>query len=266
MSHPQPIYTADNCKAAYQLNWSLTVFWNASPPPDSEWLSPLREATKPDGVHLLEHRLTDTNASQFLISTHPETAPPDAVRSVKGRLQYLVRGKIPKAFRRNYGLWSVGGANWNTIDRYIADQTRHHPMADPRVQEQFEALAIDGDKEALAQPRTSGHAQFCYNLHLVFVGRDRGFEVRPRVLEARRAMLLAVASKKGHLIGTGRIVADHLHVALGCRLSESPQEVALAYMNNLAYAVGMKPVFQYGFYAGTFSRYDLDAIRRRLRE
>jgi REP element-mobilizing transposase RayT len=261
----EPIYTPDNCKAAYQLNWSLAVFWNTRPPSSDEWLDALREATKADGVHLLEHRLTEANASQFLISTRPETPPPSAVRAVKGRLQYLVRDKVPKAFRRNYSLWSVGTVNSKVIEQYIDDQTRHHPMADPRVQRQLESLAIDGGRDMLDQPRLSGHAQFCYNLHLVVVSRDRDVEIRPRVLEARRAMLLAAAHKKGHLLGNGQVVADHLHLSLGCQLAESPQEVALGYLNNLAYAEGMKPIYQFGYYAGTFSRYDLDAIRQKLR-
>lgn len=265
MTQLQPIYTPENCKAAYQLDWSLAVFWNDAPPPESDWLDALRKATKADGVRVLEHRLTEAHASQFLISTRPETVPPDAVRRVKGRLQYLVRDRLPKAFRRNYSLWSVGTVNAKVSERYIVDQTHHHPMADPRVQQRFEALAIDGDSEALQQPRASGHAQFCYNLHLVIVSRNRDIEIRGQVLESRRAMLLAVAKKKGHLVGNGQIVAEHLHVALGCPLTESPQDVALSYMNNLTYAEGMKPVFQYGFYVGTFSRYDLDAIRRNLR-
>jgi REP element-mobilizing transposase RayT len=263
---PQPIYTPQNCKAAYQLNWSLSVFWNATPPADSDWLDPLRKATEPDGVHLLEHRLTEKDASQFLLSTRPDMAPPAAVRSIKGRLQYLVKEKLPKAFRRNYSLWSVGTVNWDVIQQYIADQTRHHPMADPRVQRRFESLSIDGDSDALEHPRVSGHAQYCYNLHLVLVSRDRDIEIRPKVLEARREMVLAVARKKGHLVGKGQIVADHMHVALGCPLTEAPHEVALAYMNNLAYVEGMKPIFQFGFYVATFSRYDLDAIRQKLRE
>ena len=40
--------------------------------------------------------------------------------------------------------------------------------------------------------------------------------------------------------------------------------VALAYMNNLAYAHGMQPLFYHSYYAGTFGTYDLDAIRRLL--
>jgi hypothetical protein len=96
--------------------------------------------------------------SQLLVSTKPASAPPQIVRCLKGRLQYLLREQLPKAFRRNY----------------------------------------------------------------------------------------------------------HVHLLLGCVLSESPQEVALGYLNNLAYAQQMRRVYQYGFYVGTVGEYDLDAIRGNL--
>jgi len=33
-------------------------------------------------------------------------------------------------------------------------------------------------------------------------------------------------------------------------------------MNNLAYTCGMKPVFRFSYYVGTFSEYDLGVIPR----
>ena len=54
---------------------------------------------------------------------------------------------------------------------------------------------------------------------------------------------------------------SHVHVLLGCNLAESPQEVALGYLNNLAYAQEMRRVYQYGFYVGTVGEYDLGAVR-----
>jgi len=78
--------------------------------------------------------------------------------------------------------------------------------------------------------------------------------------------MLAIAGKKGHLVGSGQLLADHLHMTLGCALTESPQRVALAYMNNLAYGEGMKPLFEFSYYVGTFGEYDLDAVRRGLRQ
>ncbi len=265
MATPKAIYTSANCKPAYKLNWSLSVFWNASPPAAASWLEALGEATEPDGVRLLEHRPTKVNISQFLVSTRPDIAPAQVARSVKGRLQYLVREALPMAFRRNYGLRSVGEAGADVVDRYVRGQTAHHPMADPGVQQQFEALGIDEGAD-LKMPRVGGHAQFLHNLHVVLVHRDREKELHQALLEQRRSRVLAIAAKKGHLVGRGQLLADHLHVMLGCALTESPQQVALGYMNNLSFGEGMKPLFEFSYYVGTFGEYDLDAVRRGLRQ
>ena len=41
---------------------------------------------------------------------------------------------------------------------------------------------------------------------------------------------------------------------------QSPMDVALAYMNNVAYAHGMKAVLRPSFYVGTIGEYDTGAI------
>ena len=40
--------------------------------------------------------------------------------------------------------------------------------------------------------------------------------------------------------------------------------MALAYLNNLAYAHGMKEMYCRGYYVGTFGEYDMGAVRRAL--
>ena len=62
-------------------------------------------------------------------------------------------------------------------------------------------------------------------------------------------MLPRIAKAKGHLLSRVGVASDHLHITLG-DITESPSEIALAYMNNLAHAHGSKPVFQEGFYVG----------------
>ena len=128
-----PIYTVANCKAAYQLNWALSLFWHTSVA-DAAWLPELQAATEADGVRVLEHR-------------------------------FIIMGM--------------------------------------------------------------------------------------------RDMIVRAAGKKEHLLSRAGIVPDHVHLAIGCNLAESPAEVALSYMNNLAYACGKKRVFAFGFYVGTFGEYDL---------
>ena len=58
---------------------------------------------------------------------------------------------------------------------------------------------------------------------------------------------------------------DHLHVALRGNIEQSPHEIALAFQNNLAYALGRGKIWQDTYYVGTFGEYNMRAIRR-LRE
>jgi hypothetical protein len=73
-------------------------------------------------------------------------------------------------------------------------------------------------------------------------------------------MILKIARQRGHLLSRAAIVADHVHLALGCGIAVSPMEVALCYMNNLAYAMGMRPVFMFSYYVGTFGEYDRGVV------
>jgi REP element-mobilizing transposase RayT len=76
-------------------------------------------------------------------------------------------------------------------------------------------------------------------------------------------MFFKAARQKGHRISRLALLPDHLHATLGCGFDESPEEVALGYMNNLAFVHGMKPIFCNSYYVGTFGDYDIRAIRRR---
>lgn len=55
---------------------------------------------------------------------------------------------------------------------------------------------------------------------------------------------------------------DHLHVALRGRIENSPEEIGLSFLNNLAYALGRNRIWKDEYYVGTFSEYDVDTLRR----
>jgi REP element-mobilizing transposase RayT len=260
---PAPLYTAENCRAAYQLNWSVSIFWR-TPPREMEWFDSLKASTQPDGVRILEHRFKSVDVSQFLVSTRPDSAPPQIIRSLKGRLQYLLREQLPKAFHRNYSIHSVGSANLAAVEEYVGSQLEHHRMADQRAQLLLAKHQIHCPQVDLSLSMRGSHGEYHYNLHVVLVHEERWTEVRDDVLTAIREMLLKASRAKGHRLSRVGILADHVHLLLGCNLAESPQEVALGYLNNLAYAQKMRPVYQYGFYVGTVGEYDLGAIREKL--
>jgi REP element-mobilizing transposase RayT len=264
MPTPEPLYTAANCRIAYQLHWSLTLFAAQAWPALDDWWKVVAQAVEPDGVRLLEFCSSDPATGQFLISTRPEVAPSDIVRSVKGRLQHAVRETIPQLWRRHYSIMSVGDANHKTLQSYIAGQVRHHPQADPRASErllryQFHDGAIDLD--AL---RASTHGRFLQSLQVVFENRQHLHDTRDAWLAVSRAMLVAACRKKGWLLSRVGLAGNHLHVLVGCDVTDTPRDVALSLLNNLAFAHGMKAVYEPSFYVGTFGPYNQEAIRRGL--
>jgi hypothetical protein len=132
MPEHAPLYTRDNCSFSCPLQWGLSVFWR-EPETDSAWFQELAAANEADGIRLLGHRFEKPGIGQFGVSTLPSVAPLLVVQRVKGRLQYLVRDRRPKAFRGNDAIRSVGRVTREAIERYVAEQLGHHQMADPRV-------------------------------------------------------------------------------------------------------------------------------------
>jgi hypothetical protein len=64
------------------------------------------------------------------------------VQRIKGRLQYAVRDRFPKAWKSNYGIRSVGHVTRETVENYVASQLGHHQMADPRIQDRLQRFQI----------------------------------------------------------------------------------------------------------------------------
>jgi REP element-mobilizing transposase RayT len=260
----QPIYTADNCQAAYELRWSLALFGNRAIPPAKDWLDTVTNAVETDGVRILEHTFRSETTLLFLLSTKPHASPQAIVKSVKGRLQHAVRATHPELFKWNFSLTSIGEVRREAVETYVSQQLGHHRMADQKLQERladFQLCFLDVD---LSQARFSTHGRCLCNLHLVLVHRERWSEVGYKPLAITREMVLQAAARKGHSLSRLAVLPEHLHVTLGFSWNESPADVALAYLNNLAYAHGMKPLFQFGYFVGTFGEYDLDAVRRKL--
>lgn len=251
-----PIYTPHNVDPAYQLNWGLTLFWRDGAVPDRHWLAALQGATEPDGVRVLKHRITPDGHSQFFVSTKPHVAPKDLIRSVKGRLQHELRPQAPKAFQRNYCLRSIGAVKREVVEEYVASQLGHHRMADPNVQRRLAKFQRSYPHVDLKEPAFSSHGKYWYNLHLVIVNDQRWMEIREAVLEKLLETLERAASKHGHRLSRAALLPDHIHLTLGCNVSESPEDVALGYLNNCAYVNGMKPVYEFSYYVGTFGEYD----------
>src|SRR5205823_7750768 len=93
------------------------------------------------------------------------------------------------------------------------------------------------------------------------VTRERYRIGEAAVLTRVRDTALAVARKKGYAVAELAVLPDHLHAALRGNVEASPEVIALSFLNNLAYALGQRAVWQFGYYAGTFGEYGMRAVR-----
>ena len=258
---PIPIYTAANCRSAYQLRWSLALFCEQVIPHSSEWLEPLKTVVERDGVRILVHHANE-NVQFFLLSSRPDVSPPQIVKSVKGRLQNLIQRQAPQAFRRNFRLTSVGDANRETIEAYVRGQLGHHRMADERVDQMLANFQFEFSDVDLSIPERSAHGEYLCNLHIVLVHAERWNEVRADRLQRTADMILKAARAKGHRLSRLSLLTDHVHFTAGMSYESTPEEIVLGYMNNIAFAQGMSALFSSSYYVGTFGEYDMNAVRR----
>lgn len=260
-----PIYTATNTKSAFQLNWSLSLFLRDDVRSIEVPVDDLSDAIQRDDLRLLEYRRASDRSHQFFVSSMPHLAPAEIIRSLKGRCQYLLKSVCPRAFRRNYHLTSIGAADRATLEAYVGRQLSRHPMADERIQDRIREWQFHDSTIDLAATCVSAHGRFTFNLHVVLELEQGGWCIETPVWMARRTMLERLAHKRQWQLSRVGIVANHLHVLVGCGVSDSPLDVGLAFLNNLAYVDGMRPNYRFGFYVGTFGSYEREVIRRRVR-
>jgi hypothetical protein len=93
------------------------------------------------------------------------------------------------------------------------------------------------------------------------VNAERWMEIRDEVLEGRLTMIERASARHGERLSRVGMLPDHIHLTLRCAAQRLPQDVALSYLNNLAYARGMRPEFKYGYCVGTIGEYDRGAAR-----
>ena len=260
-----PLYTTENCKPAYQLRWSLACFLRSSfflPSAFQEQVSALAE---PHGVRILEVVQSSDVKFQVLLSSLPNLPPSKIVKLFKGSAQHLLRIECVAKLSRNFRLVSTGSANLTAVENYVSGQLEHHPLASPFSMERMRPFSQSFDGVDLSQPIQSSHGQYVLGLHLVFVHAQRWRTVNEDFHQKTQAAILATAKKKQHRISRISILPDHTHITLGFGYQECPRDIALSYMNNIAFKHEMQPFLMHSYYVGTIGPYNMSAIRQYLR-
>jgi REP element-mobilizing transposase RayT len=230
----------------------------------------LIEATQPqwesDGLQVLESRWT-AELVQILFSAQPDVTPVFIATRAKGRLDHALReARLNLPFSRKVAVRSVGDNTRDDVEAYIERQVVKEQFVDPRWAAALAEFTVVNESVDLSQPTESARGRYWYNLHLVLVVGGRVRLTDLKVFRTLRDGCFKIAAKRGHLFSRVSVVPDHLHLALRANPDESPNDVAFAYQNNLAYMANLGRLWQDSFYLGTFSEYTTQAIRRAARK
>jgi len=263
---PKPLYSARNLHPSYRLyyDWSGWPSSGSLPavPKDAVW-DALAASWGPDGLRLLERRW-DSDCVHLTFSTPPTVSPVFLAQRAKGRLQHALRGAAtPVKFSRKVSVRSTGKNTRGTVEQYVAAQVTKEHLADPRYAERLTRHAIHQPEVDLSRPAETGSGRYWYNLHLVLVTDARIRSIGDDVPAKLHKACLAVAAKKGCELSRVSFMPDHIHAALRGNVELSPEAIALAFQNNLAYVLGQRRVWENTYYVGTFGEYDLRAVRGR---
>jgi REP element-mobilizing transposase RayT len=263
----QPVYSPRNVSPpAYHLRYTWSGWPSSSTfpaVPSGEFFQELDARWENDGMRRLEMNWS-AKLIQITFSVQPHVSPVLFASRVKGRLQYALRKSgHPTAFSRKVGFRGIGHNRTAEVEEYIKRQVAKEAFVDRRFAEFLKQFTVTDPHVCLGQPTQTNSGRYWYNLHLVLVAEHRNRFTDEESLRTIDRSCSAIARKRGYAISTRSVMPDHLHLALRGNIEQSPEEIALAIMNNLAYAFGQRPIWQPSYYVGTFGDYDMDAVRRR---
>jgi REP element-mobilizing transposase RayT len=263
----EPLYTGRNVHPAYQLRYGWTgwpTLGTSFPAELGDVVKQVAESWEKDGLRLLVSRCSNELA-QLTFSAKPEVAPVLAASRVKGRLQHALRkAGLNVQFSRKLAIRSIGDNCTDDVEKYIRSQVANAAFADRDFADRLRRFTVVKPDVVLSRPTETDSGRYWYNLHVVLVTEERYQRGDEQWLGRIRDQSLRIAQKKGHAVSCLSVMPDHLHIAIRGNIEHSPQDIALAFQNNLAYALGQVRLWRHTYYVGTFSKYDMQAVRHRI--
>lgn len=226
----------------------------------------LEKTWQNDGLNLLESKI-DEDRILLTFSTKPVVSPVFLAARAKGRLEHALRASDGRGvtFSRKVVVRSVGDNVTNDVEAYIASQIQNEEFVDPRFAEFLKQFTVFDSSVDLSIPAESRSGRYWYNLHLVLVTDGRTRIVDELNLKTLRDGSFRIAAKKDFKIAAISVMPDHVHLALRGVFDQSPEEIALSFMNNLVHMLNMGAIWKPSYYVGTFGEYNMRAIRESVR-
>ncbi len=222
MPTSNPYTIEESSSVAYQLRWSLALFPTSPVSKPLDWISELSSRCEPDAIRVLEGSVSNSGTLFLLLSTQPIVKPSFIVQRVKGRLQHLLRDRGGIQWRRNFRLSTVGDANAETVDRYVANQLAHHTMVSPTSHSILADVAWHDPEVDVSQPLTSSHGQYILGLHGVLVHAERWRNANPDFVERTRQATLSSLQESGCQVSRIALLADHMHFVVRFHYDVAP--------------------------------------------
>lgn len=264
-SKPTPFYLPEktSCVSNIVYSWAgKTKGGKPSPITTAETIEGCRSAWNEDGFDLLTYKCKNETILATC-ETSPHISPVDFCRKIKGRLSHQSRKNgNALTFSRAVSFRSLGYNSTEIVNQYVKNQIIKEDLADENYRERLKAYTLSECQRDLSWASSTHYGLYWYNIHLVIVAADRSIRIsKDETFEKIKRTLPKIAKKHVCEIAHFAIVPDHIHVSLAANPKLSPFEIGLSFLNNLAYVLNIGVCWRNEFYVGTFSEYDLDALK-----
>lgn len=261
---PQPLYEAGAVTPCYRLRYGWTGWPTMGTRfPDAMAGRPAVPTADWEGdlLRLLENSFSPERVL-MTFSVTPQVAPVFFVAHVKGRLQHALRqAGAPVKFSRKVAMVSIGENHREDVEQYIQQHGQKEAHGDPALEERLRPFTVVNADVDLSLPSETTSGRYWCNFHLVLVHAQRWRNADPLWLGRIRDQSFRIAEKKVYRVSRLSVVPDHVHICLRGNIEHSPEQIALAFQNNLAYTLGQVRVWQATYYVGTFGEYDMNTVR-----
>lgn len=257
-------YTPDNLKSAYECRYSWTAWPSSAPLPSLStdgWLR-LAEAWEQDGLRALEKRI-EPDQIQILFSAKPTVAPVLITARAKGRLDHALRAAGTACqFSRKVALRAVGHNTAQAVTNYIDSQVDKERFVDAAFADSIRRFTYTLSNPD--RPIEVMRGRYWYHLHLVLVQAERYRIASVSGLEKVHEDCLQIASRNKYALSAVSVMPDHLHLGFVGVIDQSPETIALEFMNGVAETLGIA-LYRDSYYVATSGAYDMDGIRSQFK-
>ena len=249
MAASPPLYSRVNCLFAYQLHWTLLLYWRYKVS-DAKWWSGVQRQAAEDGIQLVRHGFVRPGLSQIELSSTPNLSPLSVIHKLQHHIRDYVNPEIPNAILDRFHLRSVGWMTRQAVERVLQGKCERNHPADKEFDSRWRNVQLPQPFD-LSLSQRDGQGIYSYNLHIVLEYDEEQMQKHRSFVSLAHREILQVSRRRRLRLSRAAILSDHIDLVLGCPIRTAPVSVALCFMNDLANACLRDPMFSYSAFVAT---------------